>query len=62
VFFLLQVAALSIYKECMSCGKKYTKYIINHRLLAPVVALMIDINGQDNVLHSVALRVFQAAR
>jgi hypothetical protein len=58
----LQVAALCFFKVCVSCGSVFTQYLIEHRLLAPVVQLVKDIGGVDNILQSTAIGVFQCVR
>jgi hypothetical protein len=46
----------------VSCGSVFTQYLIEHRLLAPVVQLVKDIGGVDNILQSTAIGVFQCVR
>jgi hypothetical protein len=46
----------------VSCSGLYTDYIIDQRLLVPIVTLVKEINAEDSTLHSAALGVFQAVR
>jgi hypothetical protein len=46
----------------VDCGDMYTHYFIEHRLLSPVVVLLRDVNGKDNILDNAALATLQAVR
>jgi hypothetical protein len=59
---LLQTAALRFLRVCIECGECYTHYFIQHRLLWPVVKLLRDVNGINNILDNAVLATLHTVR